>query len=100
MKLVWYQSRLLSDTAFEPVLKPLVLQGSPLECNINVQWESCKDISPINSYIASHTVPMEMVNPLDLSFDVLLIEIDDVHTDVVHSNIELNGIILKAKQDT
>ena len=29
-----------------------------------------------------------------------MIEIDDVHTDVVHINIELNKIVLKAKQDT
>ena len=64
--------------------------------------ETCEgeDILPINSYIASHTVPMEIANPLDWSFDVYLIEIDDVHTDVVYSNIELNGIVLKAKQDT
>ena len=91
----------LSDITFEPVLKPLVLQGSPLECNIDVQWGSCEseDIVPINSYIASHTVPMEMANPLDWSFDVHLIEIDDIHTDVVYSNIELNGVVLKAKQD-
>ena len=90
----------LGNIAFEPVLKPLVLRGSPLECNIEVQWESCEDISPINSYIVSHSVPMEMANPLDWSFDVHLIEIDDVHTDVVYSNIELNGVVLKAKQDT
>ena len=81
--------------------KPLVLQGSPLECSIDdVQWESCEDISPINSYIASHTVPIEMANPIDWSFDVHLIEIDNIHTNVVYHNIELNGIILKAKQDT
>ena len=43
---------------------------------------------------------MEMANPLDWSFDVHLIEMDDVHTDVVYSNIELNGIVSKAKQDT
>ena len=55
---------------------------------------------PINSYIASHTVPLEIANPLDLSFDVHLIETDDVHTDVIYSNTELNGIVLKAKQDT
>ena len=92
----------LSDIhTIEPVLKPLVLQGSPLECSIDdVQWESCEDISPINLYIASHTVPMEIANLLDWSFDVYLIKIDDVHTDVVYSNIELNVIVLKAKQDT
>ena len=43
---------------------------------------------------------MEMANPLDWSFDVHLIEIDDIHTDVVCSNIELNRIVLKGKQDT
>ena len=43
---------------------------------------------------------MEVANPLNWSFDVYLIEIDDIHTDVVYSNIELNGIVLKAKQDT
>ena len=42
---------------------------------------------------------MEIASPLDWSFDVHLIEIDDIHTDVVYSNIELNGIVLKAKQD-
>ena len=85
----------------EPVPKPLVLRAIPLECSIDdVQWESCEDISPINLYITSHTVSMEIANPLDWSFDVYLIEIDDVHTDVVYSNIELNGIVLKAKQDT
>ena len=92
----------LSDIhTIEPVPKPLLLQGSPLECSIDdVQWESCEDISPINSYIASHTVPMEIAGPLDWSFDVHLIEIDDIHTDVVCRNVELNGIVLKAKQDT
>ena len=91
----------LGNLTFEPKHKPLVLQGRPLECNIDeVQWESCEDILPINSYITTHTVPMEMANALDWSFDVHLIEIDDVHTDVVYSNIELNGVVLKAKQDT
>ena len=42
---------------------------------------------------------MEMADPLDWSFDVYLSEIDDVHTDVVYSNTELNGVVLKAKQD-
>ena len=41
-----------------------------------------------------------MANPLGWSIDVLLIEIDDIHTDVVYSNIELNRIVLKGKQDT
>ena len=43
---------------------------------------------------------MEVANPLDWSFDVHLIEIDDIHSDVVYSNVELNGIVLKVKQDT
>ena len=34
---------------------------------------------------------MEMANPLDWSFDVHLIEIDDICTDVEYSNIELKG---------
>ena len=86
----------LDHLTFEP--KPLVLLGSPVECNIDVLWELCEDIMPINSYITSHTVPMEAASPPDWSFD--LIEIDDIHTDVLYSNIELNGIVLKAKQDT
>ena len=50
----------------EPVPKPLVLRGSPLECNIDVQWEMCEgeDILPINSYITSHTVPIKIANLL------------------------------------
>ena len=67
-----------------------------MECNIDVQWESCEDIVPNNSYIATHAVPTEIANLLDWSFDVHLIEIDDIHTDVVCSNIELNGVVLKA----
>ena len=43
---------------------------------------------------------MEIANPLDWSFDVHLTQIDDIHTDVVYSNIELNRIVLKAKEDT
>ena len=71
---------------------PLVLRGSPLEYSVDdVEWQSCEDILPIESYIVSHTIPMEMANPLDWSSDMHLIEIDDVHTDVVNSNIELNG---------
>ena len=81
--------------------KTLVLRGSSLEYNTDdIEWELCEDISPIESYVVSHTVPIEMANPLDWSFDVHLIEIDDLHTDVVYSNIKLNGIVLKAKQDT
>ena len=88
------------DNHFTPNPMPLVLHGSPTECNIDVQWETCDSITVINSYITDHTVPMELVNPLHWSFDVYLIEIDDVHTDVVYSNIKLNGIVLEAKQDT
>ena len=101
MRLAWCQPRLNDIHTIEPGPKPLVPQGSSLECSIDdVQWESCEDISPINSYIASHIIPMEIAAPLDWSFDVHLIEIDDVYTDVVYSNIELNGVVLKAKQDT
>ena len=50
-----------------------------------------------NLYIATNTVSMEVANPLDWSFDVHLIEIDDVHTDVVYSNIVLNEIVLQVK---
>ena len=86
------------EFTFEP--KPLVLHGSPVECNIDVQWESCDDILPISTCIANHTIPVQVSLPLYWSFDVHLIEIDDVHTDVVYSNVELNGIVSKAKQDT
>ena len=55
---------------------------------------------PTNLYIATNTVSMEVANPPDWSFDVHLIEIDDVHTDVVYSNIVLDQIVLQAKQDT
>ena len=78
----------------------MVLQGSPVECNIDVQWETCDAILPINTYITDHAVPVEVTKPLDWSFDVYLIEIDDVHTDIIYSNIELNGTVLKAQQDT
>ena len=42
--------------AVKPVTKPLVLRGSPLECNMDVQWETCEgeDILSINSCIASN----------------------------------------------
>ena len=43
---------------------------------------------------------MEVANPLDWSLDVHLIELDDVDTDAVYSNVELNDTLLKAKQDT
>ena len=53
-------------------------------------------------YQLIHTSPSILFQwkPLDWSFYVHLIEIDNVHTDVVNSNIEQNGIVLKAKQDT
>ena len=54
----------------------------------------------MSTYITDHVVPIEVSKPVDWSFYVHLIEIDDVHTDVVYSNIELNGTVLKAKQDT
>ena len=43
---------------------------------------------------------MEIATLLYWSFDVHLIEIDNVHTDMVYSNLELNGVVLKGKQDT
>ena len=89
------------DINFTCKSKPLVLRGSPVEYNVDdIEWESCEDISPINLYIVTHAVPMEMAYPLDWSFDMHLIEINDVLTDVVYSNIDFNRIVLKAKQDT
>ena len=76
-------------------LKVMVLHGTWAECNIDVQWETCDDVLPISTYITDHTIPIQVSEPLDWSFDVHLIEIDDVHTDVVYSNVELNGIVLK-----
>ena len=87
-----------NDFTFEPT--PLVLHGSPVKCNIGIQWETCDDILPISTYITDHTIPIQVSKPLNCSFDVYLIEIEDAHTDVVYSNIELNGTVLKAKQDT
>ena len=78
----------------------MILHGSLVECNIDVQWETCDAILPISTYIADHVIPIQVNEPLDWSFDVHLIEINDVHTDVVYSNVELNGTVLKAKQDT
>ena len=54
---------------------------------------------PIISTLPPILFQWEVANPLDWSFDVHLIEIDNIHT-VVYSNIELNGTVLKAKQDT
>ena len=85
------------DSDFTPNPKPLALHGSPVESNMDVQWATCDSILP---YIANHTIPMELANPLDWSFDMYLIEVGNVHTDVVCSNVELNGTVLKAKQDT
>ena len=83
----------------ELACKTLVLRGSPLEYNTeDLEYISCEDISPIESYIASHTVSMEVANPLNWSID--LIEIDNIHIDVEYSNVELAGIFLNAKQDT
>ena len=76
---------------------PMVLHGSPVDCNISLQWETCDAILPITTYIADHAVPIEVGKPLDWSSDVHLIEIDNVHTDVVCSNVELNVTVLKAK---
>ena len=69
---------------------------------MDVQWETCEgeDILPVYSHITSHTFSIEIANPLDWSFDLHLIGIDNIHTNVVYSNIELNGIVLEAKQDT
>ena len=86
------------DFTFEP--KPMVLHGSLVECNIGVQWETCGDILPISRCFTDYVIPIQVGEPLDWSFDVHLIEIDDIHTDMVYSNVELNGTVLKAKQDT
>ena len=43
---------------------------------------------------------MELAYPLDWLFDVYLIEIDDVHIDVVYSNVNLNSTVLNTQQDT
>ena len=37
------------DFTFEP--KPMVLHGSPVECNISVHRETCEDILPISTCI-------------------------------------------------
>ena len=88
------------DNDFTYDSMPMVLHGSPVECNIDVQWETCDAILPISTHIDDHVISIQVGEPLDWSFDVHLIEIDDIHNDVVHSNIELNGTVLKAKQDT
>ena len=78
--------------------KPMVLHGSALLNDVNILWESTEDIQTIHVYTASHTVQMEVGMPLNCSID--LIEVDDVQVDVVYSNVQLNGVTLKAKQDT
>ena len=54
-------------------------------------------MQPIHICTAFHTVQIEVGMPLNWSID--LIEVDDVQADVVYSNVQLNGVILKAKQD-
>ena len=78
--------------------KPLVLHGSALTFGVNVLWETLEDIRPIDICIASHTIQMEVGAPLNWSMD--LIEVNDVQSDIVYSNVQLNGVVLKAKQDT
>ena len=78
--------------------KPLVLHGSALTFGVNVLWETLEDIQPIDICIASHTIQMEVGAPLNWSID--LIEVNDVQSDIVYSNVQLNGVVLKAKQDT
>ena len=45
-----------NDFTFE--LKPLVLHESPVECNIDVQWETCDAVLPISTYITDHIIPI------------------------------------------
>ena len=78
--------------------KPVILHGNALLDDVNVLWESTEDIQSIHVCTVSHTVQMEAGMPLNWSID--LIEIDDVQADVVHSNVQLNGVTLQAKQDT
>ena len=78
--------------------KPMVLHGSALSNDVNVLWESTEDIQPIHICIASHAVQMEVGMPLNWSID--LTEVNDVQADVVYSNIQLNGVTVKAKKDT
>ena len=48
------------DFTFES--KPLVLHGSPVECNTDVQLETCDDILPISTHIANHTISIQVSN--------------------------------------
>ena len=79
---------------------PIVLHEAPFEADIDVQWETCDTILPIESCITNQLIPMECNMPSDWSFDIHLIEVDDVYTDVEYSNIDFNGTVLKSKQDT
>ena len=42
-----------------PVPMPLVLHGAPLEADIDVQWETCDTILPIQSCITKQLIQME-----------------------------------------
>ena len=83
--------------AIDLASKPVVLHGSALSDDVDVLWESTEDIQPIHVCTASHTVQIEVRMPFNWSID--LIEVDDVQADVVYSNVQLNDVILKAKQD-
>ena len=84
--------------AIDLASKPVVLHGSALSDDVDILWESTEDIQPIHICTASHTIQMEVGSPSNWSID--LIEVDDVQADVVYSNVQLNGVVLKAKQDT
>ena len=86
------------DSDFQPL--PLVLYGTQIESDICIQWETCDVITPINSCITNHCIQIEPAAPLDWSFDTYLIEVNDVRTDVMYGNVDLNGTVLKVKQDT
>ena len=45
--------------AFTFDLKPMVLHGVPVECNIDVQWDTCDEVLPISTYIIDHTIPIQ-----------------------------------------
>ena len=77
--------------------KPVVLHGSALLGDVDLLWESTEDIQPVHICTAPHTVQMEVGMPFNWFID--LIEVDDVQADVVYSNVQLNGVTLKAKQD-
>ena len=83
--------------AIDLASKPVVLHGSTLSDDVDVLWESTEDIQPIYGCTASCTIQMEVRSPSNWSID--LIEVDDVQADVLYSNVQLNGVVLKAKQD-